>query len=121
MEKNLEVDDLLESIKNLVVESWRFSKVFENVLVRCDLSDQEKYLSQYRWFAKKLEENLRIAGMRVVNIEGQNFDSGSAVTPLNLDEFDEGDDLVIAQMIEPIIMGEGGIVKTGTVLLERRK
>jgi hypothetical protein len=121
MNEKLEVDNLIDAITNLVVESWRFSKAFENILVKCDLSEQGKYISQYRWYSKKLEENLNSAGMRIVNLEGQAFDSGSAVTPLNLDEFSEDDDLIIAQMLEPVIMGSNGIVKTGTVLLERSK
>lgn len=121
MSQITEVDRLIESVTNLVIESWRFSKVFESILLKCDIADQGKYISQYRWFTRKLEENLSAAGMKVVNLEGLDFDSGAAVTPLNIDEFNENDELVIAQMIEPIIMGKDGIVKAGTVLLERRK
>jgi hypothetical protein len=42
-----------------------------------------------------------------------------AATPLNIDEFNENDKLMVDQMLEPIIMGNEGLVKTGTVSLRR--
>jgi hypothetical protein len=40
-----------------------------------------------------------------------------AATPLNIEEFDAKDALMVDQMLEPIIMGKDGLVKTGTVTL----
>ena len=57
--------------------------------------------------------------MRIVNVEGHAFDSGMAATPLNIDEFDAKDALMVDQMLEPIIMGKEGLVKTGTVTLRK--
>ena len=42
-----------------------------------------------------------------------------AVTPLNIDDFDTDEGLVIAQMIEPILMDGGSVRRTGTVLLKK--
>lgn len=42
-----------------------------------------------------------------------------AVTPLNIEEFEPDDVLVVEQMLEPIIMGEQGLIKTGTVTLRK--
>ena len=36
---------------------------------------------------------------------------------MNIEEFDANDALIVDQMIEPIIMGKEGLVKTGTVTL----
>ena len=55
--------------------------------------------------------------MKLVNVEGHPFDPGMAATPLNIEEFDANDALIVDQMIEPIIMGKEGLVKTGTVTL----
>ena len=55
----------------------------------------------------------------MVSVEGQYFDPGLAVRPLNIEEFDPEDRLVVDQMLEPIIMGKEGLVKTGTVLLRK--
>jgi hypothetical protein len=57
--------------------------------------------------------------MRIVNIEGHPFDTGMAATPLNIEEFNEKDTLIVDQMLEPIIMGSEGLVKTGIVTLRK--
>jgi hypothetical protein len=59
--------------------------------------------------------------MRVVNVEGHPFDTGMAATPLNIEEFDATDTLVVDQMVEPIIMGPEGLIRTGTVTLRKVK
>ena len=45
------------------------------------------------------------------------YDPGMAVTPLNIDEFDVQDQLFVLQTIEPIVMQDGIVRKSGTVLL----
>ena len=37
----------------------------------------------------------------------------------NIDEFDVKDALMVDQMLEPIIMGKEGLVKSGTVTLRK--
>ncbi|WP_298996989.1 hypothetical protein [uncultured Desulfovibrio sp.] len=108
-----------DSVISMAVESWRFSRVFDRLLTKLDAGEQHRYISQFRWFIKKVEEALDLAGMRLVNIEGHPFDPGMAATPLNIDEFDAKDVLVVDQMLEPIIMGHEGLVRTGTVILKK--
>ncbi len=110
---------LTQSVINMAVESWRVGKVFERMLSKLDAGEQGRYLSQFRWFMKKIEESLEEAGLRIVNVEGYPFDPGMAATPLNIEEFAADDALVVGQMLEPIIMGKDGLVKMGTVLLRK--
>lgn len=110
---------MLDAMVNMAIESWRFSKVFEHALVKNDLNQQTRYKSQLRWFVKKIEDSLEQAGLRIVNIEGANFDSGMPVTPLNLNDFEESDQLIVEQMIEPIIMSEESLIRTGVVILKK--
>ena len=104
---------------SMAVESWRFGRVFDRLLTKLDAGEQNRYKSQFRWFIKKVEEALEIAELRIVNVEGHIFDPGMAATPLNIEEFDPKDALVVDQMLEPIIMGKEGLVKTGTVTLRK--
>jgi hypothetical protein len=110
---------LTETIVNMAVESWRFGRVFERLLTKLDAGEQNRYISQFRWFAKKVEDALEVAELKIVNIEGHTFDPGMAATPLNIAEFDAIDVLMVDQMLEPIIMGKEGLVKTGTVILRK--
>ena len=106
-----------EAIINMAIESWRFSKAFDRLLIKLDAGKQKRYKSQLRWFIKKMEESLEQVNLRIVNVEGQPFDPGMAATPLNIEDFDSENFLIVDQMLEPIIMGKGGLVKMGTVIL----
>ena len=108
-----------DAVISMTVESWRFGRVFDRLLTKLDAGEQNRYKSQFRWFIKKVEEALEIAELRIVNVEGHTFDPGMAATPLNIEEFDAKDALIVDQMLEPIIMGKEGLVKTGTVTLRR--
>ena len=108
-----------DAVISMAVESWRFGRVFDRLLLKLDAGEQNRYKSQFRWFIKKVEEALEQADLRIVNVEGHAFDSGMAATPLNIDEFDAKDALMVDQMLEPIIMGKEGLVKTGTVTLRK--
>ncbi len=110
---------LTKTILNMAVESWRFARVFDRMLMKLDAGEQTRYKSQFRWFIKKLEESLEEAELRIVNVEGHPFDPGTAATPLNIDEFDANDTLIVDQMLEPIIMGKEDLVKTGTITLRK--
>ena len=110
---------LMQSVISMAVESWRIGRVFNRLITKLDAGEQNRYKSQFRWFIKKVEEALQQVELRIVNVEGYPFDPGVAATPLNIEEFDTNDTLIIDQMIEPIIMGKEGLVKTGTVTLRK--
>ena len=112
-------EGLTKSLLDVVVESWRFSRLFDRLLTKLDAGEQGKYRGQFRWFQRKLEESLTDAKMRIVNVEGQPFDPGVAATPLNIEEFEPDDSLIVDQMLEPIIMGPDGVLRAGTVTLRK--
>jgi len=118
-ESDVSVERLRKSIIDMAVESWRFRRIFEKAMTKLDAGDSSRYVNHFSWFTKKVDAVLENAGLRIVNVEGQFFDIGMAVTPLNLDDFDVHDRLIVEQMVEPIIMEAGSVIKTGTVTLGR--
>lgn len=116
---NGRIDALNQVVISMAVESWRFGRVFDRMLMKLDAGEQARYKSQFRWFIKKVEEAMEDAELRIVNVEGHPFDPGMAATPLNIEEFDTNDVLMVDQMIEPIIMGKEGLARTGTVTLRK--
>jgi hypothetical protein len=112
-------EDLIKSLIDISVESWRFTRLFVRLLGKLDAGDGTRYSNQLRYFIKRLEENLEIAKIRLVNIEGQPYDPGSAATALNIGDFGPDDRLLVDQMIEPIIMGPDGLIRMGTVMLRK--
>ena len=108
------------TLASLAIESWRLSKSFERLLTKSDPMEQRKYKSKLSWFNKKLKETLEEANLKFINLENQKYDTGAAVTAINLDEFQPDDDLEIDQMIEPIVMSNEGVLRAGTVVLRKR-
>ena len=113
------IDRLKNSVIEIAVEHYRFKNTFMKAISKLDFEEQSKYMSQFAWFSKKVTKAVEEVGLRIVSLEGQAYDPGMAVTPLNIDDFEVEDELKIVQMIEPIIMQEDAVLKTGTVLLGR--
>lgn len=108
-----------QSLIDMAVESWRFSRLFGKVVSKLDAGDSNRYVSQLRYFQRKVEEHLEASGLRLVNVEGQPFDVGIAAAALNLGDFGPDDLLLVEQMVEPIIMGPTGLRRQGTVMLRK--
>ena len=115
----MEVDK--DIIINIAIEAWRFRRVSNRLINKLDSAERQRYQNQSRWFEKKLEEFLAEVGWQIVDIEGQAFDPGMAATPLNIEDFDAEDSLIVDQMLEPIIMSSEGLVRTGTVMLKKEE
>ena len=114
-----DVEEHKETIINLAVESWRLVKIFERALAHLNTVESKRYTNQLRWFVKRTEDALSDVGFRIVNVEGNPYEPGMAATPVNIEDFEADDSLVVNFMIEPIIM-EGTVLKrTGKVTLRR--
>jgi hypothetical protein len=51
-------------------------------LMKLEPGDVSRFVNQHRYFNKRLSDCLGDAGIRLVNIEGQPYDTGAAVTRL---------------------------------------
>ena len=112
-------EQLEQSLIDIAVESWRFSRLFGKVVSKLDAGESGRYINQLRYFQNKVEENLDSNGLKLVNVEGQPYDAGMAASALNLGDFGPDDVLIGDQMLEPIIMGPEGLRKQGTVMLRK--
>src|SRR5574344_2745395 len=119
MQEEQKIEALPSSIISMAVESWRFKRVFQKAMEKLDIIEREKYMGQYNWFLKKVNLALDEANLRIVNVEGQRFEIGMSVIPLNIEEFDSNENLIVEQMQEPIIMNDEKVMKLGSVILGR--
>lgn len=85
------------------------------------MKDQTRFQSQLKWFVKKISGELESSGLKIIDLEGQDYDAGMAVSALNIDDFDESEELYIDQVLSPLIMSEKGIEQMGTVILGSKK
>lgn len=112
-------EQLERSLIDIAVESWRFSRLFARLVNKMDAGEGTRYVNQIRYFQKKVEESLDASGLKLVNVEGHQFDPGMAASAINIGDFGPDDVLVVEQMVEPIIMGPEGLRKQGTVMLRK--
>src|SRR3546814_5055509 len=84
-------EQMEQSLIDIAVESWRFSRLFGKVVSKLDAGESGRYVNQLRYFQKKLEESLDSSGLRLVNVEGQHYDAGMAASALNLGDFGPDD------------------------------
>jgi len=116
---NPTAEGLEKALLDLVIESWRFTKLFQRLLTKVDAGEGTRYINQYRYYLKRLDDCLSQAGFHVANIEGHPYDAGMAASALNIGDFGPDDVLLVDQMVEPIIMGPDGLVRSGTVMLRK--
>jgi hypothetical protein len=114
-------EEIERAVVDLAVESWRFQKLFSRALAKLDAGESLRFANQHRYFIDRIERCLASAGFKLVNVEGHAYDPGAAVTPLNIGDFDPDDELVIDQMIEPVVMSKSGLLRAGTVMLRKAK
>jgi hypothetical protein len=103
----------------IAADTWRLLRLVDRILVKLDAGDSQRYMGQLRYFKQQVEINLESAGLKLVNLEGQLFDEGTAASAINIGDFGADDQLLVDQMLEPIIMGSDGIRKQGTVMLRK--
>ena len=111
-----------KALIDMALESWRFLNAFRSAMSKLSEEDYARYQGRYLWFRRRLDEIAESAGLQIVEINpGEPYDTGMAATPLNIGDFKEDENLLIEQMIEPIIMEGGSVVKGGTVILGRQE
>jgi hypothetical protein len=109
----------LKALIDVSIEGWRFVRVFNRLTERLEVNEISRYTNQARYFLKKVEDGLKPFGLRFVSVEGQFYDSGMAVSALNIADFGPEDTLVVEQMLEPVVMGPDGLVREGTAMLTK--
>jgi hypothetical protein len=118
-EEIAEKERLQGTLIDASIEGWRLCRTFARLISKLDASEAAKYGSQIRYYLKRVEAGLADAGFTLVSLEGQPYDVGMAATALNLDEFGEDDELLVEQMVEPVIMGPDGVRRPGVVMVKR--
>ena len=112
-----DLDRIRCSLAEIAAEAWRMDRLIRRLIHRVDPLEANRFQGQYNWFQRRVDEALVQAGVQVVDLTGQPYSEGMAATPMNIAELD-GDDLVVAQTVEPVILCEGRVLKTGKLLLK---
>jgi hypothetical protein len=113
--------DCQTEMAELAVESWRFAEEYRRLIFKLDANEQSRFESKLRYFKERVLSCLAGGGLSLVTLEGNRYEMGIAADVLNLGDYSSNDDLIIDQMIEPVIMGPNGIVRTGKAMVRRAR
>jgi hypothetical protein len=119
---SIDISKLQQSLMDIAVEEYRIREVITNFLGKLNPIDAPRFETRYRYFINEVDRALTRAGFRIVDAGsfiGKQFDIGMAVKPLNINDFDANDELVIQQVIEPVIMEGENVARAGVVKLRR--
>lgn len=108
-----------KTLIDVSIEGWRFARIFVRLISKLDAGEAPRYANQARYFLKKIDDGLDEFGLRIVSLEGQPYDTGMAVSALNIADFGPEDVLFVEQMIEPVVMGPEGLIRGGTAMLAK--
>ena len=107
------------ALVDLALESWRFLQATERMTHSLDADQRRRALSKLAYFQKRIIETLESSELKLIVLDGSPFGPGLAASALNAGEFLPGDEVIVDQTIEPIVMGADGVVRPGTVTLRR--
>lgn len=121
--KRKKVEENVDVIVEFIVEEYRFLKSYVSLMGKLMKDELPKYTSVYNFHINKINEIMEKKNLRIVDLVGKLYDDGLSVNPLNLEDFDKNDNLIIEQVLEPLIVSvtDGKIIKSGTVMLTRAK
>jgi hypothetical protein len=107
-------------LAELVVDSWRFAKDYWKIVLKLDANEQPRFANKLNYYLQRLQFSLEQVGMKIVDLENQQFEVGMAADVLNGDEFSKDDVLVVDQVLEPVIIGSNGIVMRAGKIMVRK-
>ena len=111
--------ELLQSkLSGIASELFRFKQVFEKILEKIDNPMEfQRYQSQYMYFERKINKYFEEAGIRCISYNGHKYNEGMSVKAINIDEFQNPNELYVLQTIEPTVLINDRVYKDGVVIL----
>ena len=104
----------------LATEWW---KVTNRLIRLCDkvaISHRQREQAMAEYAFKRIGAALLLHGISIVDQTGKEFGPSLPAEPINPDDFDNGDDLVVIDTIEPTLVRNGQILARGKVALGHR-
>ncbi len=103
----------------LVVEFWKLVRAYERSIPLLPPDHQTRAQAQLRFSANQLKSLLDEVQIVLVTFEGKTFEPNLPMSAVNADDFEDDDNLVVAQSIEPAIVQDGKVLLMGKVVLAK--
>jgi hypothetical protein len=114
----------LQGLLAMITESYRLREYTNDLVQRIyDPKIRKKGENQICRFDKFFFNGLQKMGIQLLDFTGTKYDTGMAATPINLDDFNEDEELFVEAMLEPTIKvaDSADILKKGIAVLGRKE
>jgi hypothetical protein len=101
-----------EALATVAVETWRLAQNVSRL-------ENAPHAVGLRYSIRKLIGALEGEGCSVVNLTGRPYDPGMTVEVLDTEGDSEGTELVVKEMLAPIVLLKDELLAPGQVILER--
>ena len=113
--------DSERTVAQLAVEYWKLLRLLERALEGVPEDRRERYASQGRYAAGRLDELLKEREMSVQSFDGMDFEINLPASAVNGDEFPGREDVVVARTIEPAVIADMRPILMGKVYLASKE
>ncbi len=104
----------------LAVEWWKANRRLLRLAAEAAPDRLERERAQAAYAGRRIEAALAELGLRLAEHTGQPYSPGLPAEPVNPEDFDTEEGLVVADTIEPTVLAHGRILLRGKVVLRRR-
>ena len=116
-----EIEAARSQVAEIAGDAWRLAKLLERVERKLQGADRDRCRIRREDCLNKLKRSLADFGVRLIDLEGRDYEAGVAIEPVGMDRFPGRRDWVIEAMIEPIVMGPKGLIKQGVARVKPKE
>ena len=104
-----------------VIMLYKYRNMLINAMQNMNVLDAQKLNRTLSFNDNKLAKLLEQDGL-VLSFDflKKEYDPGMACDVINIDEFNPGDELVITQVLEPVLLKEGKVIHRGKIMVEKK-
>jgi hypothetical protein len=107
-------------IAQFAVEYWKLLRTVERAIESIPPGSRERFASQARYSAARLDSLLVEQNMSVQTFDGMDFEVNLPASPVNGDDFLETEKVVVERTLEPAVISNMGPVIMGKVFLAKK-
>lgn len=109
----------LHAIAALASEYWKLLRMLDQAIDLAPPKTKNRLQAQARYAQSRLHAILDEKDMRIISFEGRTYEPNLAASAINADDFPGENDLIVEMTLEPAVMVDMTVLKTGKVYLMR--
>ena len=112
-------DQAVEAMALLATEWFKAARRSMRIIHEVAPTRMEREHAQLTYSFRRVMQALADNGMRIQDFAGQQYSPSLPVEPVNPEDFDNEEGLVIGETVEPTVLHEGRLILRGRVVLAK--